>query len=153
VKKLVPIFLILVTFSAQAQQNLVLEIGGTAGMSALKYQKHYRFLPAMSWETGLSLWPGKSNFFVTVPFGFNYLLGKNEHHLELGTGQFFVMNLRGGDSYIRGSFRVGYRHHNPEKQLFYSIAYTPLYSYFYNFQYQNWFGFAIGYQFKSKKVE
>lgn len=157
--KRLPVVLISLFFSAGclAQvdsvscQRIFAEAGGNGGLWSLNYEWNARkILPEkLRWEVGFSIVPYANHLIVDFPFSVNFIFGKRTHKAELGTGQVFMLDIGGGKGgFIRGAFHAGYRFEAPGRRFFYKIAYTPFYSYLFNFQYEHWFGAGIGYQIK-----
>ena len=150
---------------AYPQQNfppaktIFLELGGSAGAASLNYDRvfFYRSFYALSYRGGFSLLPtpagnsGRQTGFI-FPFLFTALSGEKNHHAEIGFGQtvYFSTALKG---FARAALDIGYRFQKPGGGIFFRAAYTPLVSYLYEVQYENWFGVSIGYTHKNKRDE
>lgn len=70
------------------------------------------------------------------------------HKLELGLGQGFSITTK-GNPFALSLASIGYRYQSESKNWFYKIAYTPLISYLFDFQVQQWGGISIGYTFNN----
>jgi hypothetical protein len=130
------------------------ELGGNGGVYSLNYQRSFERLVRLrlSWCAGLSVYPRGSLITMSVPVSVIYRKTlRNADDLVFGAGQTLILsNTKGG--YIRGTFRLGYRWHILKKNAWYiEAAYTPFYSYLYNFQWDNWLGVSFGYYFQHKK--
>lgn len=130
-------------------RNLFLELGGNGGLFSINYEnKLFRFGKSrLNWDAGFSLVPMSGRAIIDFPFSINFLIGIKKNKAELGTGQTLILDLGGGKGgTIRGTFRLGYRYEN--KNHYWRLAYTPFYSYIYNFQYEHWIGISYGHYFK-----
>lgn len=140
-----------VTYRTTASLNA--EVGGNGGIYSINFQRHIpnRFKLPVYVSVGLCVFPRGSLFTLSIPVSVNYRLNcKGANAFVFGAGQTLILsNSKGG--YIRGTFRVGYRWTFLKKRAWYlEAAYTPFYSYFYNFQLDNWFGVSFGYYLNSK---
>ena len=132
------------------------ELGGNGGIYSINFQRHIPnpFHQAFEFSAGLCVFPRGSLFTMTIPVSLNYRIHFNgTRSLVFGAGQTLILsNTKGG--YLRGTFRVGYRWTFLKERAWYlEAAYTPFYSYLYNFQWDNWLGVSFGYYLNSKKHE
>ena len=79
----------------------------------------------------------------------NSLIGKHSHKLELGIGQGLTVTTK-GSFFLLTIPTIGYRYQNETKNMFYRVTYTPLISYLFDFQMQQWAGISIGYTLNNK---
>ncbi len=142
---------IVVVYDVSSSVNA--EVGGNGGVYSVNYQRSFERLVKLrlSWSAGLSLYPRGPLITMSLPVSVIYKKTlRNVDELIFGAGQTLILsNTKGG--YIRGTFRVGYRWHILRRNAWYlEAAYTPFYSYFYNFQWDNWLGVSFGYYFQPK---
>lgn len=140
-----------ITWKTTASLNA--EVGGNGGIYSFNFQRHLpnRFKLPLHLSAGLSVFPRGSIFTLTVPVSINYqLTHRGTNAFVFGTGQTLILsNSKGGS--IRGTFRIGYRWKFLKKSAWYlEAAYTPFYSYIYNFQWDNWVGVSFGYYLNSR---
>lgn len=136
------------------KRSLFFEAGGSGGVYSFNYES--KLLPwsvgnrpQVMWNVGFEVVPIGHRAVLTFPVSVHLLFGKTKNKFEIGTGQFLALSILDKQSgTIRGNFHIGYRHQVEGKKIYWKIAYTPMYSYAYNFQWENWFGFGIGYRFK-----
>jgi hypothetical protein len=125
---------------------LTAELGGNGGVYSLNYHRKWFWIGKFPTfvSGGLSIFPRGSLFTMSVPLSFNVMFETKKYNEWIfGAGQTLILsNTKGG--YIRGTFRFGYRWELPGVPLFLEFAYTPFYSYFYNFQWDNWVGIQFG---------
>lgn len=133
------------------KSNLTAEILGNGGVYSINYQREVIYFRSsrLFWSAGLSVFPNAS-FIVTTPVSLNWQKPFGRHHLILGTGQVLILSATKG-GYIRGISRVGYRFNFSGGKSFLEFAYTPFYSYFYNFQWDNWIGASFGWNLNTRK--
>ena len=86
---------------------------------------------------------------IIFPLMVNSIIGKRDHKLEFGLGQGVTVNTK-GHFFTLTTAAVGYRYQPEAKKWFYRVTYTPLISYLFNFQIQQWAGISIGYSFNKK---
>ncbi len=124
------------------RNSLYLEMGGVAGFYSVNYDRilEQKKSGLTSFSVGATYWgkidysDGRTNF--GIPVSYNYLIGKNNHHLELGIGitflyyKFLFQNLysKEEEKGIASSFllKCGYRYQKPTGGMFYKVTFTPL---------------------------
>ncbi|MEW6469117.1 MAG: hypothetical protein AB1458_09345 [Bacteroidota bacterium] len=144
------------SFRPLRQNSVFIEGGGHGGVYSMVYEKNCKPYcgrigkpSPYYWHFGFSFLPYGGSIIIDFPVSFNRILGKGKHKAEIGTGQVFILDIRGGKGgYLRGTIRLGYRFEPAEKRYYLKFAYTPFYSYLYNFQYNHWGGIAFGYYLK-----
>ena len=133
--------------------NLYLELGGSAGLGSLNYEKEFAIIKKskLSLRTGLGIAPIDKNngFGLVFPLMINSIIGENKNKLELGIGQGITITTK-GNFFLLTTLNLGYRYQHPEKKIFYRITYAPLVSYLVDFQWQHWFGISIGFTLNTK---
>ncbi len=142
------IFVIMLLAGANAQNSFYLEVGGSGGLGSLNFERTFRnnSTTAFSWSAGFSMAPiDKNNGTALVfPCMLHLMHGKSHHKIEFGMGQGFSLTTK-GNAFILGTLAIGYRYNNPDKRVFWRIAYTPLVSWLVDWQYQHWAGISIGF--------
>lgn len=142
-----------ISFS-QKNKNVFFELAGSGGFGSFNYEKTFLEKEKINytWRTGISVTPiDKNNGIVFIfPVTANVLFGKTKHKLELGLGQGISVTTK-GSFFTLGLLTAGYRYAHPDKKWFYRITYTPLVSYIFNFQIQQWAGISIGYVINKNK--
>lgn len=146
--------------SVKAQENqpastwFYLELAGSGGLGSLNVEKKFHSSARLdwNWRVGFSLAPIDKNNGVGLvfPLMVHMVYGKTAHKLDLGAGQGLTLTTK-GNFFLLAPLSLGYRYQPSNKKLIFRIAYTPLISYIYNFQMQQWAGFSIGLQLKGKK--
>jgi hypothetical protein len=144
---LLSLVLLFATLRAQPVHNAFLEIGGCGGLGSLNYERallqqaHWQ----MTFRSGFSLAPVDPNngTGLVFPLMINGITGSQRHHLELGAGPAFTVTTK-GSFWIRGTASMGYRNQLYGKKLFFRVAYTPIFSFLFKFQWQHWAGISIG---------
>lgn len=140
-------------FSKAAQHVLYAEGGGAGVGGSINYEyifaqhEHIRF----SGRIGLGLAPFETSNItaVSLPIGLIGMIGKRNHHLELGWVHTSIFDQTGAS--MIGVLSTGYRFQRPQGGLFVRVAYTP-YIANYNFKrYGHWGGVSVGYAFMTKK--
>ena len=136
--------------SLHSPNSVFAEAGGSGGIYSIGYEKNMRLAAIpFNMDLALEIVPLGHRTVITLPVSLNYSLGKGAHKLELGTGQMFTLSIGGGKGgTIRGTVRVGYRLEPTGKHYYLRFAYTPFYSWIYNFQWNHWAGISYGFYFK-----
>ena len=131
------------------KKSVIFEIGGSAGVGSINYENIFNKKGQFDllWRVGITGFPiDKNNGFVLViPATFGTLIGQGNNKLELEIGQGFSITTK-GKIFALTTPIIGYRYQNTRKRFFFRITYTPLISYIFDFQYQNWAGVSIGYK-------
>ncbi len=103
----------------------------------------------------LALYDCNSGVILTFPAGFNYLVGRSAHYLELGVGGALIF-IGGTKVYCPdeeniffieassayGYLMTGYRYQHPQKKLTYRLFLSPLFG----DNIKLWGGIGIGYK-------
>ena len=135
-------------------KSIFLEIAGSGGLGSINYEQQFykKQKTELTWRAGLSFAPVDKNNGngIIFPLMVNSIIGKNAHKLEFGLGQGITVNTK-GSFFTLTTAAVGYRYQPVAKKWFYRVTYTPLISYLFNFQIQQWAGISIGYSFNKKK--
>src|SRR5687767_3820233 len=133
---------------------LFVEAGGIGGVYSIGWERRSRHCCMMPyyWHFGASVLPFGSRVIVDFPVSINiryYLVRKWNLIAETGTGQVLILDVGGGKGgTIRGTLNFGLWFEPKKDKCFLKFAYTPFYSYLYNFQYNHWGGIAFGYYLK-----
>lgn len=132
--------------------NIYAEIGGNGGIYSINFRKKIRKITKQDfyWSAGFSVMPRGSFTVFDFPVSVNWYKSLGTTGLIFGTGQVLILSTGKGGT-VRGTFRVAYRVHLIKWRSSLEFAYTPFYSYIYNFQYENWFGIGFAYHFKRIK--
>ncbi len=135
------------------RKSVFLEIAGSGGMGSINYEKLLckRNNIEYTGRLGFSIAPIDKNngIGLVFPFMLNSLIGKHSHKLELGIGQGLTVTTK-GSFFLLTIPTIGYRYQNETKNMFYRVTYTPLISYLFDFQMQQWAGISIGYTLNNK---
>ncbi|HAH36021.1 MAG TPA: hypothetical protein DEQ87_19360 [Algoriphagus sp.] len=128
-----------------AKNAVYLEVGGSSGRYAINYSKifHQKGKLKLNASAGFSMWPNrnidsKTSWLPALPLEISALVGKSNHHLELGMG--FTSYLNTSFDFDSETFetinkvvinafiplRVGYRYQKPEGGFFFRVGYTPI---------------------------
>lgn len=130
--------------------SIFLEIAGSGGFGSINYERQFykRNIIELSWRVGFSMTPIDRNNGTALifPVMVNSLIGKSAHKLELGIGQGITITTK-GSPFILGLASVGYRYQADNSNWFYKINYTPIISYLFDVQVQQWGGIGVGYRF------
>jgi|688.fasta_scaffold51727_4 hypothetical protein len=139
--------------TAPKRKSLYFEFGGSGGLGSMNLEKNIRTkgIHTLTWSAGFSIAPIDKNngFGLVFPIMLHSLTGKKAHQLELGIGQGITVTTK-GSFFALTTAAIGYRYQAENKKWFYRVTYTPLISYLIDFQVQQWAGFSIGYQLKTK---
>ena len=129
------------------RNTIYLEALGQGLYNSVSFDRLYKIDHKVktSISAGLTIIPSSGLFVVATPISYNYLIGQNKHHLELGLG-FTPMFIRSGNitaSYSDGnsnnvtftgsqnmffSFftpKISYRYQRPEGGFFFRLTFTP----------------------------
>ncbi|MCP9765037.1 hypothetical protein [Lacihabitans soyangensis] len=164
---LLTIFLPLYTFSQSRNPVIFGEILGQTSLISVNFDS--RFLKCDD-GLGFRIGYGMSNAFACkecdfivlrgniIPISLNYLLGKNKHHLEFGTGLTAFLSKKNSSAFPilglgdynlsknYGTFSLGYRYYKKTPSLFFGLAWVPIYNRN-NFNPRN-FGISMGNKIK-----
>jgi len=126
------------------------ELGGSGGIASINFEKTLTVLGSnrYSMRYGLSFAPidkNNGNAFI-FPVMIHGKWGKNNHFADVGIGQSFTITTR-GSAFVRMPLSMGYRFEPENKRYYLRASYTPIISYLFNFQWENWAGLTFGYAF------
>lgn len=131
--------------------TLTAELGGNGGVYSLNYHHHIhgQWASFLFGSAGISVLPRGPLITLSLPVSVNwYRMILKRNSFVLGTGQTLILSTTKG-GYIRGTFRAAYRVEFRLLPIFFEFAYTPFYSYLYNFQWDNWVGVSFGWNLYS----
>lgn len=161
---LVLVFALAISFWAKAQteaekftaKHLVyLELAGNAGQYAFNYGHlfYQKGVFKLTGSAGFSLWAdpieGSTIWNPALPLEVSALMGKRNHHLELGLGITPYLKAEINSSFETGvlvqskgpnnlaavlPLRIGYRYQKPEGGFWFRVGYTPFFSLPYEFR-------------------
>lgn len=102
--------------------------------------------PQLAYRIGLSGFPidRNSGMVFVLPFALQARWGTGPHKLEAAMGFSLSFTTR-VKVFSQAIPAIGYRYQADDKRIFYKITYTPLISFWFNWQYQHWAGITIGY--------
>jgi hypothetical protein len=133
------------------------EIGGSGGLGSFNFDRIFYAQKAnrFSYRLGISYSPsaryeGRTPTVIIFPTLINYIYGKKDHFLEVGAGQSLAIATNPA-VFSRLTLNAGYRFQRNEGGWFFRIAYTPLISFMYDLQWENWAGIGIGYTIRKGK--
>ena len=133
------------------QRSLFFEWAGSGGLGSLNYEKPLQYKGNVLWtgRLGVSLAPIDKNngTGIVFPVMVNALIGAGRHKCELGVGQGLTLTTK-GSFFALTTLALGYRYQSESKRWFYRVTYTPLVSYWVDFQVQQWAGVSVGYTLK-----
>lgn len=144
------VLLLALSFSSHAQNkgSLELEIAGVGGFGSVSYVKKFASKDAFNFEYrfGLSYAPIDRNngAALVFPMMAHATYGSGNHLADFGVGQAITVTTR-GSLFARMPLSFGYRF-DPKKRIYYRIAYTPIISYIFNFQWEHWGGITMGFK-------
>lgn len=154
------------TTYAQGNKSVFLEFGGNGlGLSANFDSRFKKSEKGFGYRVGIGCIPGTNSsadiiypstpFFLTIPVGINYLVGKAPHYFESGLGLTYMYtsgtmtsDFWGYEEDVSGSYAafvpsIAYRHAKAGKAFQYRIIISPVISNGAVF----WGGLSVGYQF------
>ncbi len=139
------IILIFISFSALGQEEIrnksraaYVEIFGNGLTYSLNYDARFgKAFDGLGFKAGVSYIAIDGQAVATIPFGLNYLLGKNGKYLELGAGgtygigydstnTFQVNDDRNTEDQWFGTLTFGYRREPKEGGFLFRVALTPI---------------------------
>ncbi|TND06965.1 MAG: hypothetical protein FD123_3429 [Bacteroidetes bacterium] len=136
--------------SQEKKRYAFFELAGSGGVGSLNYEQSFlqKEKTQFTWRAGLSFAPIDKNngMGIVLPFMANAAFGASKHKLEFGLGQALTVTTK-GNWFILAPALLGYRYENPDKKIVYRVSYTPLISWLFDFQVQQWGGLSIGYKF------
>lgn len=139
--------LIFSSFTIKAQESLYLEGAGHGGIGSINFEGPIKKWDKLSlhYRMGMSFVPIDANNGVNFifPLLIGGLYGEKNMKFEFGLGQTPAVTTQGA-FYSRLPILTGVRFDNPEKLLYYKIAYTPIVNYITDRQWLHWFGAGIG---------
>lgn len=133
----------------QEKGALSLEVAGVGGFGSISYSKEFKKWDKLGLEyrVGLSFVPIDKNNGngIIIPALVHAKYGNGKHFADVGIGQAITITTK-GSAFVRMPTSFGYRLET-DAHMFYRLAYTPIVSYIYNFQWEHWGGFTVGYNF------
>lgn len=140
---------------AQEGRSISIEAGGVGGLGAVSFETTWN--QSERWDlvylTGFSLIPiDRNNGTVLVfPQMVHSVYGEGPHQLDMGIGlaPSFTTTLNG--AYVRMPLSIGYSLQPMNSRVYWRLAYTPLVSFLFDFQWQHWGGLTLGYRLPQKK--
>lgn len=139
---------------SQGEDKLFLEIAGSGGVGSFNYEWTFakKIYSEYTLRLGISLAPIDKNNGVSFifPIMLNTLIGKSAHKVELGLGQGLTITTK-GNLFSLTTLVAGYRFQPEAKNWFLRVSYTPLVSYLYDFQVQQWAGVSFGFKLRKMK--
>lgn len=123
------------------------ELAGSGGLASVNYEKQIFKLDNnnINYRLGFSFAPIDANngYILIFPLMFHYVYGNSNHKADFGIGQTFSITTK-GNFFIMMPLSLGYRYEPTDKDYYWRFSYTPLVSYLFGFQYQNWAGITYG---------
>lgn len=146
-------FIVISTHSfAQKENYLSFELGGSGGIASINFEHELKDFnrSKLFLRTGFSAAPIDVNngSALIFPVMTHWSLFDADHHLDLGLGLAFTVSTR-LQFYTRMPASIGYRYEPADKRYYLRAAYTPIISYLFEFQLNNWAGLTFGYRLKS----
>ncbi len=148
------IFLVALTndLLAQHSKSLYLELGGNALFYSINYDTRFAHKQdGIGAKIGVSLYRSEA---IAIPFHLNYIIGKNNHGLELGAGVYaFHRFINGPDNILFPSGVVAYRYQPLKKHFTFRAGWTPTFAKssggHFDFAILGWYwpGISFGYKF------
>lgn len=131
------------------------DLGGVGGLGSINFEKtiYHQNKVAVAFKTGFSFMPidrinGTSLIFPQMLHG---IYGAKKHFMDVGIGLAPSFTTKFGGAYVRMPLSLGYRLQPEEKNFYWRIAYTPITSFLFDFQWQHWAGISFAYQLNSNK--
>jgi hypothetical protein len=148
-------FFFLFFLNSQSQRYISLEVGGAGGLGSINFEKEFHKSEQLRFifRTGFSFIPidrnnGNSLIF---PQMVHAVYGKKSHHIDFGIGLAPSFTTRFAGAYIRAPLSLGYRFEAKDKKHVWRVAYTPLTSFLFDFQWEHWAGITYAYKLGQKK--
>lgn len=143
------VFSLSISAFSQKSKYLSFEVAGSGGLGSLNYENAFFESEKMDlhFRAGLSFAPVDKNngIGIVFPLMVHTILGAGNHKADIGLGQTFTITTK-GSFFVRMPFSVGYRFEPAEKRYYLRASYTPIISYLFNFQWENWAGLTFGYR-------
>ena len=142
-------------FNNAARHVVYLEGGGAGVLGSVNYEyvfaqhENIRF----SGRAGVGLAPFETSRIsaVSLPIGIIGMIGKRNHHIEMGWVHTTIFDESGID--LIGVLSTGYRFQRPQGGLFVRVAYTPYFANYSLKRFGHWAGISVGYAFMQKKQQ
>ncbi len=123
------------------------ELAGSGGLYSINYEKIFvnEDVHKFNYRLGLSFVPIDANngFIMIFPIMLHYVYGNSNHKIDFGLGQTFSITTK-GNFFIMMPLSLGYRYEPKDNDYYWRFSYTPIVSYLFGFQYQNWAGITYG---------
>lgn len=140
---------------AQNEKYLAFDIGGSGGLGSFNYESVFSDKEKIrfSFKTGFSFMPiDKNNGAAMIfPQMLHGILGEKSHQMDLGIGFSPSFTTTLGGAYVRMPLSFSYRFEPNDKNYYWKIAYTPLISLLFDFQWEHWAGVTYAYKLKPKE--
>lgn len=134
---------------AQKDRFVSLELLGSGGLGSVNFEHQVMDKDAVDlyMRYGFSMAPiDKNNGTALIfPVMTHATFFKGSHKLDTGAGLSFTVTTK-GSFFSRLPLCLGYRLQPEEKRFFFRVAYTPIVSYLFNFQWENWGGIGFGFK-------
>ncbi|MCX6148718.1 MAG: hypothetical protein NTW25_15910 [Candidatus Kapabacteria bacterium] len=123
------------------------ELAGSGGLASVNYEKQIFKLDNnnINYRLGFSFAPIDANngYILIFPIMLQYVYGNSNNKADFGIGQTFSITTK-GNFFIMMPLSLGYRYEPNDKDYYWRFSYTPIVSYLFGFQYQNWAGITYG---------
>ena len=140
-------------FSEPARHVFYTEFAGTTFGASLNYE--YVFFQhlnvRLAGRAGLGFSPFNAAFAGVIPLGVSAIVGKKNHHLEMGLAHSTALDKDGVSLFGIGV--AGYRFQKPNGGIFFRISYNP---YMPSYKIRNlghWGGISVGWALKGKQKD
>lgn len=145
------------TLPAIAQRHISVELGGSGGLGSLNYEKTLSKKDNLTlvFRTGFSVAPvDKNNGNALIfPQMVHTIYGKTKHYADFGIGLAPSFTTKLGGAFVRMPISLGYRVMPEDKKYYFRISYTPLVSFLFDWQWQQWAGFTFGFKLNQSKTQ
>lgn len=134
---------------SQRQKYLSLELAGSGGLGSINFEQQLidKEKYDLQFRAGFSFAPIDKNNGVSLifPLMLNNIFFSGAHKVETALGLTFTVTTK-GQFYSLMPFSCGYRFEPVDKRYYLRASYTPIISYLFEFQWQNWAGLTYGYR-------
>ena len=139
------------TVTDRPPQAIYFQIGGSAPILSINYDRRFsRKLNGLGFAIGLGFWGSSGVSVFSVPLSINYLIGRNNHFVELAAGTAFVSarlnwfdDTESGSTFIQ-HLNIGYRYQPVHGGFFFRGGISPL---FFNGGYLTSYYLGFGHNF------
>jgi hypothetical protein len=141
-----------INIKAQHSKLAYLELGGNALFYSLNYDSRFaKNQDGLGFKIGVSFYRTEA---IAIPVHLNYVIGKNNHALELGAGIYAFHRLKNGpDNLIYPAGVLAYRYQPVAKHFSFRAGWTPTFvksdggQYDFTIIGRYWPGISFGYKF------